>query len=222
MCSMEKSDYENRNQSSFKTIILSGSDYAVSRWAGGSSSQIFIYPENSIFNEHTFLWRISTASLEADSSTFTCFGGYHRILHLLTGESQLHFGDGRLYTLHPDDEVSFKGSDFVQSYGQASDLNLIMADGVWGETNTLKWKSAACWERSIPYGGDAGKCQCVLYIAEGTVKIAEKILHAGDSIVLADLDTSESRSFSLELCPLSESVKAIECTIYWQEPPKSQ
>src|SRR6476660_8146686 len=79
-------------------------------WASGTSTEIFIYPSNGSFADRNFLFRISTATVEAEESTFTFFEGITRHLMILKGELEL-IHEGR-YTKHlkPYDQDTFSGN----------------------------------------------------------------------------------------------------------------
>src|SRR6218665_282345 len=67
-------------------------------WASGTSTEIFIHPADASFTERNFLFRISTATVEAEESTFTFFEGITRHLMILKGNLEL-IHEGR-YTKH--------------------------------------------------------------------------------------------------------------------------
>lgn len=201
--------------------VLSQKEYAVSYWSGGTTSQVMIWPPESEFKKHEFLWRISLATMEAADSSFTKFDGFHRILHLLDGESRLSFADGRNYILHPGDEVSFYGEDNIKSSGKAGDLNLIMADGVWGEMRSLRseirdWN----WFHSIPIGGKSGRWCCILYLLSGEMEVGNAIAGKGDCVVISPEDLQDGmlnqyaeKSFKTG----NGGLRLIECMLYWRE-----
>jgi environmental stress-induced protein Ves len=79
-------------------------------WASGTSTEIFIYPATGNFADRDFTFRISTATVEAEESTFSFFEGITRHLMILKGELELTH-EGR-YTKHlqPFDQDTFSGS----------------------------------------------------------------------------------------------------------------
>lgn len=201
--------------------VLSQKEYAVSYWSGGKTSQVLIWPPKSEFKKHNFLWRISLATMEVEDSPFTKFDGFHRILHLLDGESRLTFTDGRAYVLHPGDEVCFYGTDEIKSSGKAGDLNLIMADGVWGEMRNLysdiqDWT----WFHNIPLGGRDGRWCCILYLLSGKIETENAIAEEGDCVVIYPeplqngmLNQYAEKTFKTG----NDGLQLIECMVYWQE-----
>lgn len=201
--------------------VLPQKEYAVSYWSGGTTSQVMIWPPESEFKKHEFLWRISLATMEAVDSSFTQFDGFHRILHLLDGESRLSFADGRNYILHPGDEVRFYGTDDVKSCGKAGDLNLIMADGVWGEMRSLcsetrDWN----WFHSIPFFGKSGRWCCILYLLSGEMEVGNTIAGKGDCVVIypESLQDGMLNQYVEKLFKTGNGgLQLIESMVYWRE-----
>lgn len=101
-------------------------------WASGTSTQIFIHPANASFTERNFLFRISTATVEAEESTFTFFEAITRHLMILKGELEL-IHEGR-YTKHlrPYEQDTFSGEWSTRSKGKVTDFNLMLKDGAAG------------------------------------------------------------------------------------------
>ena len=52
-------------------IHLTEKDYAVSRWSGGTTTQIALFPPESSYAGRDFLWRVSSAVVEDGESAFT-------------------------------------------------------------------------------------------------------------------------------------------------------
>lgn len=107
-------------------------DRTTINWASGTSTELFIYPSNGSFAERDFLFRISTATVEAEESTFTFFEGVTRHLMILKGKLEL-IHEGR-YTKHlePYDQDTFSGEWSTFSKGKVTDFNLMLKDGATG------------------------------------------------------------------------------------------
>ena len=101
-------------------------------WASGTSTEIFIYPADGNFAERNFQFRISTATVEAEESTFTFFEGITRHLMILKGELEL-LHEGR-YTkpLKPYEQDTFSGEWPTRSKGKVTDFNLMLKNGATG------------------------------------------------------------------------------------------
>lgn len=67
---------------------LTQSDYRVMPWKNhrGTTTEVFIFPENSSVQDDSYLWRVSSAAI-ASSCPFSQFLGFDRTVLLLEGES---------------------------------------------------------------------------------------------------------------------------------------
>ncbi len=104
-------------------------DFISSRWSGGETVQLCICPPQAQYADRGFLWRLSTASVECESSVFTHLPDYNRIIALLGGQLSLDIG-GRLEKLSPCTPFSFDGGAAVTGYGRAVDFNLMLRKGM--------------------------------------------------------------------------------------------
>jgi len=106
-------------------------------WAGGTTSELYIYPENSFYAERNFSFRISTATIEQEESTFSIMTGFKRHLMLLDGELTLAHKDHHRIKLNPLEQDFFLGEWETKSEGICTDLNLMTAEGYMGKLNTV-------------------------------------------------------------------------------------
>jgi environmental stress-induced protein Ves len=72
-----------------KWKIIDKEDFIVTKWTGGETTQLFIYPEDAIFLEKDFLCRVSSATFTSTESKFSDFTGYQRYILPLEGELAL-------------------------------------------------------------------------------------------------------------------------------------
>lgn len=56
------------------------SEFKVTDWSGGQTTQLFIHPEGADFSKRDFNFRISSASFTSTSSNFSDFSGYQRYI----------------------------------------------------------------------------------------------------------------------------------------------
>lgn len=114
------------------TTIYSPDSRKTINWASGTSTEIFIYPSDGSFADRNFLFRISTATVEAEESTFTFFEGIIRHLMILKGELELiHEGRYTKY-LKSYDQDTFSGEWSTRSKGKVTDFNLMLKGGATG------------------------------------------------------------------------------------------
>src|ERR1043165_2300173 len=101
-------------------------------WASGTSTEMFIYPSDGSFADRRFLFRISTATVEAEESTFTFFEGITRHLMILKGELELIHEGRSTKHLKPYDQDTFSGEWNTRSKGKVTDFNLMLKGGATG------------------------------------------------------------------------------------------
>lgn len=106
---------------------ISFSELKVSEWSGGTTSEYFIYPNDSSVQAQNFDFRISTASIEIKASNFTQFLNHNRILLILEGETEITHQYKYSKQLKKFDIEYFSGNydTSSSSKGKVKDFNLI-------------------------------------------------------------------------------------------------
>ena len=107
-------------------VLLHMSDYHTSRWSGGTTTELAIAPQGSVYGERDFLWRLSSATVELEESTFTPLADYDRILMTLKGGIQLSHNQGNWISLAEFEPHAFDGADETVSIGKVTDFNLML------------------------------------------------------------------------------------------------
>ena len=128
-----------------KTTILSENDYKTTDWSAGKTTELYIFPENSSYNDRNFSFRISSATVDSENSTFTELPGTNRKLMLLDGEMTLIHKNRYQKKLEVYEQDSFSGEWETAGVGNARDFNLMLKSGAQG---TLYHKSFAPHEKS--------------------------------------------------------------------------
>jgi len=123
-----------------KEKIIKKEEFITTKWAGGETTQLAIYPEDAIFSEKDFLWRVSSATFTATESKFSDFSGYQRYILPIQGKlSVWHEG---LYNRELDQyEVEyFDGSwnTFSENTLDCRDYNFIVKGGNLAKMQILK------------------------------------------------------------------------------------
>ena len=90
-----------------KYKILNKNDYKLSSWSGGDTNELYIYPKTSDYKKRNFMFRISTATVKDEKSTFTKLNGIERTLMTLTGKLKLSFKDKYEKELDKYEAISF-------------------------------------------------------------------------------------------------------------------
>jgi environmental stress-induced protein Ves len=100
-------------------------DCPVSVWAGGRTTELFIYPRSAKLADRDFDIRVSSATVELDESEFSRFPGYVRHITPLAGEMKLVHSARYVATLRAPSVDIFDGSWTTRSFGRCTDFNLI-------------------------------------------------------------------------------------------------
>ena len=108
---------------------LRPADYTVSDWSGGRTVQLSIGPEGERYADRKFLWRISSATVELETSEFTALPDYERLIAPIRGEMILSHNGGEEILLRPFDVHRFDGADLTISKGKCTDFNLMLRKG---------------------------------------------------------------------------------------------
>ncbi len=109
--------------------IISNNLMSVSKWSGGTTTEIFIYPQHSVYAERNFIFRVSTALVELESSDFTLLPDYNRLIASLQGEMRLSNGKNEVSVKPFANVYHFDGGDNTHCEGKARDLNLMLKKG---------------------------------------------------------------------------------------------
>lgn len=147
-------------------------------WAKGTSQELFIYPPASDFQKRDFLFRISLATVEAETSEFTPLPGIQRTLMLLKGEHTLTHKDHHTKRLFPFGQDTFQGDWQTASQGQAINFNLMCRTGASG---TLKHLNGNAGEQMTCKMQDA---IVLIYVHSGRIFCETRSLEAGECLVI--------------------------------------
>lgn len=104
-------------------------DFVSSNWAGGTTTQLAIYPQNEKYVDRNFVWRLSSATVDIEESDFTLLPDYDRVLIVLDGKVRLVHKDIREVCLCQFEQDCFSGDYHTKSYGKIRDFNLMIKKG---------------------------------------------------------------------------------------------
>jgi environmental stress-induced protein Ves len=126
-----------RKTDKMKAKITRRGELKTSRWSGGTTTQLAIFPETADYAARDFQWRISTARVESEESVFTPLPGFNRIIMVLEGHLTLtHEGNGT-FELGPLEQNSFLGDWTTRSCGRVTDFN-VMTRGLESSVEVLE------------------------------------------------------------------------------------
>lgn len=158
-------------------------------WANGTTTELVKFPFDSDFLKRDFIFRISTATVEAEESTFSDFSGLTRILMILEGSMTL-IHDGR-YQKHlvPYNQDTFDGSWSTRSIGKVRDFNVMFNEQAKGELRAFQLQSTQIETVSI------SQKRIIIFVHTGQFSIGEQLLEAGSVL---EIEENEWPSLSLK------------------------
>lgn len=114
-----------------KETIITKEDFITTKWSGGETTQLFIYPEDAIFSDRDFLWRISSATFTSTESEFSNFSGYQRYILPLEGSLSLYHQGLYDRNLNKYEVEYFDGlwNTFSKNTIDCRDYNFIVKNG---------------------------------------------------------------------------------------------
>lgn len=136
-------------------------------WSGGTTTQLFIYPRNETYSNLQFEFRISTATVEVETSTFTQLPGVRRTLMVLDGTMELNHQHHHTKQLQKFDVDEFMGDWQTNSIGKCTDLNLMCRGNATGQMFGHSLASYTTQTYSIPQNS-----MSFLYCVSGELSIS--------------------------------------------------
>ncbi|NEU05127.1 HutD family protein [Clostridium sp. ATCC 25772] len=180
----------------------------ISNWSGGKTKEIYIYPENGDYKERNFKFRVSSATIELETSTFTKLKNVKRLITTLDNDLKLLHEDGATINLKPYEIYRFSGELKIKSFGKVTDFNLMLMGDASGDISVLKGN-----EENILISKPNTAQVFVLYTIDDNVviKINESsiILEKYNAIVIKN-DKTENLTILLEN---KKNVKVLVCSI---------
>lgn len=126
--------------------IIHKENCLTSRWSGGATTELYIYPPDSSYRERNFDLRISTASVEAATSTFTKLPGIRRHLIILEGEIRLYPENQEQRKMGKGDKIFFPGDWEMRSAGNCIDFNVMTSKKIETAIDTMIIQENTCRE----------------------------------------------------------------------------
>lgn len=116
-----------------KVTHLKKSDYKTSAWSGGTTTQLYIFPEDGDYAQRRFNVRISSAAVDLEESDFTALPGVDRWITPLVGGFTLTHPASRPaqapVVMGPmSTPYNFPGGIDTHCVGKALDFNLMLKD----------------------------------------------------------------------------------------------
>lgn len=169
--------------------IIKKDELSSSKWSGGTTTQLYIYPENELYENRNFTFRISSAKVDLEESTFTKLPSIKRRIMILDGKLKLIHEDHHSVTLEKFQQDTFYGDWNTKSYGKVTDFNLMLNDNVDGFIEYINLEN----EKIInPYKNDKyNNTTEVFYCVRGKINISinneREQLEAGDVAIIKNI-----------------------------------
>lgn len=204
----------------YQADLLHSTDYKTTQWSGGTTTELCIAPEGSIYADRDFMWRLSSATVELEESDFTSLPDYDRIIMTLKGDISLSHNNDNWIDLPEFTPHSFAGADATVSKGKVTDFNLMLRkDKCAGLIVPLRMQQGeGCDVRSI-LTFDMPEYEAVMiYCYKGALSVTletgrEYRLESGDTLKLTG--NFEGAQWS---CSAGTTVAAVVSAVHCAEP----
>ena len=169
--------------------IIKKDKLSSSKWSGGTTTQLYIYPENELYENRNFTFRISSAKVDLEESTFTKLPNIKRRIMILDGKLKLIHENHHSVTLEKFQQDTFYGDWNTKSYGKVTDFNLMLNDNADGFIEYINLEN----EKIInPYKNDKyNNTTEVFYCVRGKINISinneREQLEAGDVAIIKNI-----------------------------------
>lgn len=179
--------------------LLRPCDYVTTDWSGGTTTQVAIGPENAVYADRAFAWRISSARVELEESDFTALPDYDRYISVLSGEMRLWHNGGSELVLSPCSIHSFDGGWATHSVGKCTDFNLMLRkQRCTGNLCSLQLAENTTVQLPLAKAPAGAQQTVVLYCVQGDGVLSEGDASAcfeqGEAVLAKDINTAVLRS----------------------------
>lgn len=162
-----------------KIMVKKAEDFITSKWSGGSTTELYIYPPKAVYKEGNFKCRISSATVEVDKSEFTSLPGVKRYLSIFSGELKMIHGEDTEVNLKPYEVDCFDGGVPTVSYGKVVDFNLMLKNGADG-----KMRAENLQERErLLLNPENGENLLAVYVKTGIIQVNAQTAKAGELLI---------------------------------------
>lgn len=145
--------------------LFTPENYKKTKWSGGTTTELFIYPEQATFKNGDYDFRLSIASVEIEESIFTKLQGVKRTLMVLEGQIKLSHQDHHESELKKFGSDKFFGNWTTKCVGTCTDFNLMTKAETSGSLTPIVKKETF----EIRLNSEC-KFQC-FYLHEGNISI---------------------------------------------------
>lgn len=201
--------------------LIRKSQLVTSKWSGGTTTELLIFPPNAEYAKRNFKWRLSSAKVEDEESVFTNLPGISRIIMILKGKLLLQHEGHYSVELKHFEQDCFSGAWTTKSFGRVTDFNLMMAEGCSGNVEAIKIGTAKDLDlllEGLKVNGDFTDIAEVLYCAEGQAEIcidADKNLKLFEEDLVYIKTPINEKGTKVKLYNIGDrELKIIRATVY--------
>ena len=175
--------------------IIRKKDLATSQWSGGTTTQLYIYPKQANYQKLDFDFRLSSARVIVEESTFTKLAGISRIIMILEGETSLTHKQRDTVHLNKFKIDHFEGDWETSSKGKVVDFNLMMNQNYDGNLShqVLNKNQSHLIQQTNK------NSFLVIYLYQGLVSVIENgkenTIASGDTLVLNSTEDKGNINF---------------------------
>lgn len=174
--------------------IYKSEDFTSSKWTGGTTTQLAVFPEDAEYLKRNFIWRLSTATCELEETTFSKLPDYDRVLMVLKGDVVLAHQDVRVARLGELEQDRFDGGYHTKSFGKITDYNLMTAKGNKGYLDAIEL-TAESRELDFEKEAELEHFDVTFYCWDGyatvTAGMETFMLMAGQQMVISSVESKD-------------------------------
>lgn len=201
--------------------LIKKEEQTTTNWAGGTTTELAIYPKDAIYSQRNFKWRLSSAVVNDEKSTFTSLKGIWRLIMVLDGELTLEHKGKHTVHLKPFEQDSFSGEWITNSTGKVKDFNLMMASGCEGSISAIELRKDKFVqiEEELSKSSDEGKCLTeAFYCVNGNtlVNIDARVieLNEGDFLLINVQNNLDSIDIKIN-CSVEQGADIVRASILY-------
>ena len=178
--------------------ILKSNDFSTTKWSGGTTTELFIFPKNAEYVKRDFLFRISSATVESEKSVFTALPSYARKLLILDGKITIKHENQYTKELTKFDIDEFDGAWQTSSVGKCVDFNLMTRKNLESKVEVCKISAKNSYE--VELEKEYSFLFLYLYSGKFTVELNNKkyCIAKGELLMLNAWDESSLSILALE------------------------
>ncbi|NNU76594.1 HutD/Ves family protein [Clostridium estertheticum] len=201
--------------------IIKKEQYKTSKWSGGTTTELCIYPRDSLYVDRNFKWRLSSAKVEVEESIFTSLPGIARIIMIIEGEILLKHEGHHNAVLKRFEQDNFNGEWTTTSFGKVIDFNLMMAQDYNGKLESIFFNKGETKDIILYSNVNASlKCSQIteaFYVVKGDVKIVTGTkktinLNKGDLALVTTIE--KENNSELKIYSSQEEASIIRTSIF--------